>query len=107
MQHEKAPPPGHLQLDRFERRVCRAHCDRAALPQELHPPGVRRLLIRHGLSCRVPAKPPVERDEEKVTGWGEGDLDTGGRAAAALDAWIVFEDESGSAMGSVKISVTG
>jgi len=27
--------------------------------------------------------------------------------AAALDAWLVFEDEAGFSMGSVKISVTG
>ncbi|MEV8548219.1 winged helix-turn-helix domain-containing protein [Streptomyces sp. NPDC051572] len=31
--------------------------------------GVRKLLIRHGFSCQVPARRAVERDEEKVTGW--------------------------------------
>ncbi|MEV0468562.1 winged helix-turn-helix domain-containing protein [Streptomyces prunicolor] len=33
------------------------------------PQGVRKLLIRHGFSCQVPARRAVERDEEKVTGW--------------------------------------
>ncbi|MCX5239865.1 winged helix-turn-helix domain-containing protein [Streptomyces prunicolor] len=55
--------------------------------------------VRHGFSCQVPARRAVERDEEKVTGWvGEGDLAAGGRTAAALDAWILFEDESGFSM---------
>ncbi|MFJ4633812.1 transposase [Streptomyces sp. NPDC088847] len=31
--------------------------------------GVRKLLIRQGFSCQVPARRAVERDEEKVTGW--------------------------------------
>jgi transposase len=31
--------------------------------------GVRKLLIRHGFSCQVPARRAIERDEEKVTGW--------------------------------------
>ncbi|MFE9688025.1 winged helix-turn-helix domain-containing protein [Streptomyces sp. NPDC006285] len=31
--------------------------------------GVRKLLIRHGYSCQVPARRAVERDEGKVTGW--------------------------------------
>ncbi|MFD7291814.1 winged helix-turn-helix domain-containing protein [Streptomyces sp. NPDC059897] len=31
--------------------------------------GVRKLLIRHGFSCQVPARRAVERDEEQVTGW--------------------------------------
>lgn len=30
--------------------------------------GVRKLLIRHGFSCQVPARRAVERDEEQVTG---------------------------------------
>ncbi|MEV1081040.1 winged helix-turn-helix domain-containing protein [Streptomyces sp. NPDC050211] len=30
--------------------------------------GVRKLLIRHGFSCQVPARRAVERDEDKVTG---------------------------------------
>ncbi|MCX4564478.1 winged helix-turn-helix domain-containing protein [Streptomyces phaeochromogenes] len=33
--------------------------------------GVRKLLIRHGFSCQVPARRAVERDEERVTGWGK------------------------------------
>ncbi|MCX4993767.1 winged helix-turn-helix domain-containing protein [Streptomyces sp. NBC_00568] len=31
--------------------------------------GVRKLLIRHGFSCQVPARRALERDEEQVTGW--------------------------------------
>jgi transposase len=31
--------------------------------------GVRKLLIRHGFSCQVPARRAVERDEKRVTGW--------------------------------------
>lgn len=31
--------------------------------------GVRKLLIRRGYSCQVPARRAVERDEDKVTGW--------------------------------------
>ncbi|MBK3564719.1 winged helix-turn-helix domain-containing protein [Streptomyces sp. MBT62] len=31
--------------------------------------GVRKLLIRHGFSCQVPARRAVERDEDLVTGW--------------------------------------
>uniref|UniRef100_UPI00384ED3DF winged helix-turn-helix domain-containing protein n=1 Tax=Streptomyces canus TaxID=58343 RepID=UPI00384ED3DF len=69
--------------------------DRAALPQELHPVGVRKLLIRHGYSCQVPARRAVERDEDQVTGWVKETWPAGGSTAAALDAWIVFEDESG------------
>ncbi|WP_425579556.1 IS630 family transposase [Streptomyces coacervatus] len=59
--------------------------------------GVRKLLIRHGFSCQIPARRAVERDEEAIR-LGEGDLAAGGRTAAALDAWIVFEDESGFSM---------
>ncbi|MFD8396370.1 winged helix-turn-helix domain-containing protein [Streptomyces sp. NPDC059680] len=31
--------------------------------------GVRKLLIRHGFSCHVPARRAVERDEEAICGW--------------------------------------
>ncbi|MCC5481094.1 winged helix-turn-helix domain-containing protein [Streptomyces sp. JA03] len=31
--------------------------------------GVRKLLIRHGFSCQVPARRAVERDEEAICGW--------------------------------------
>ncbi|MEU3355191.1 winged helix-turn-helix domain-containing protein [Streptomyces sp. NPDC037389] len=31
--------------------------------------GVRKLLVRHGFSCQVPARRAVERDEEAITGW--------------------------------------
>ncbi|WP_435862528.1 IS630 family transposase [Streptomyces phaeochromogenes] len=59
--------------------------------------GVRKLLIRHGFSRQVPVRRAVERDDEAIR-LGEGDLAAGGRTAAALDAWIVFEDESGFSM---------
>ncbi|MFJ9177080.1 winged helix-turn-helix domain-containing protein [Streptomyces sp. NPDC102360] len=31
--------------------------------------GVRKLLIRHGFSCRIPASRALERDDEAITGW--------------------------------------
>jgi transposase len=31
--------------------------------------GVRKLLIRHGFSCQIPARRAVERDEEAICGW--------------------------------------
>ncbi|MEV1086129.1 winged helix-turn-helix domain-containing protein [Streptomyces sp. NPDC050211] len=31
--------------------------------------GVRKLLLRHGFSCQVPARRAVERDEEAICGW--------------------------------------
>ncbi|MCX4426495.1 winged helix-turn-helix domain-containing protein [Streptomyces mirabilis] len=31
--------------------------------------GARKLLLRHGFSCQVPARRAVERDEDQVTGW--------------------------------------
>nr|WP_267132814.1 winged helix-turn-helix domain-containing protein [Streptomyces cyaneochromogenes] len=30
---------------------------------------MRKLLIRHGFSCQIPARRAVERDEDQVTGW--------------------------------------
>ncbi|WP_445081914.1 IS630 family transposase [Streptomyces ipomoeae] len=59
--------------------------------------GVAALLKRHGWSCQVPARRAVERDEAAVR-VGEGDLAAGGRTAAALGAWLVFEDEAGFSM---------
>ncbi|WP_432040936.1 IS630 family transposase [Streptomyces chartreusis] len=59
--------------------------------------GVAALLKRHGWSCQVPARRAVERNETAVR-VGEGDLATGGRTVAALDAWLVFEDEAGFSM---------
>lgn len=60
--------------------------------------GVRKLLIRHGFSCQVPVRRAVERDEDQVTGRVKETWAPGGNLAAALDAWIVFEDESGLSM---------
>ncbi|MEU3657120.1 winged helix-turn-helix domain-containing protein [Streptomyces sp. NPDC032161] len=34
--------------------------------------GVRRLLVRNGWSCQVPARRAMGRDDEAVAGWGEG-----------------------------------
>ncbi len=31
--------------------------------------GVRKLLVRHGWSCQVPARRAMERDDEVVAGW--------------------------------------
>ncbi|WP_437129063.1 IS630 family transposase [Streptomyces griseoaurantiacus] len=59
--------------------------------------GVAALLKRHGWSCQVPARRALERDEAAVR-LGEGDLAERGRTVAALDAWLVFEDEAGFSM---------
>ncbi|MFI8199868.1 winged helix-turn-helix domain-containing protein [Streptomyces sp. NPDC085942] len=31
--------------------------------------GVRKLLVRNGWSCQVPARHAIERDDEAVAGW--------------------------------------
>ncbi|MBC9719755.1 winged helix-turn-helix domain-containing protein [Streptomyces sp. TRM66268-LWL] len=31
--------------------------------------GVRKLLIRHGFSCQIPARRALERDDAAITGW--------------------------------------
>ncbi|MFJ8888554.1 winged helix-turn-helix domain-containing protein [Streptomyces sp. NPDC102402] len=31
--------------------------------------GVRRLLVRNGWSCQVPARRAMERDDDAVAGW--------------------------------------
>ncbi|MGW0774757.1 IS630 family transposase [Streptomyces sp. NPDC002835] len=59
--------------------------------------GVAALLNRHGWSCQIPARRAVERDEAAVR-LGKGDLAERGRTVAALDAWLVFEDEAGFSM---------
>lgn len=72
--------------------------DRTALPQELHP--------ARGAQAADPARfllpDPGEESRRTRRGGdlrlGEGDLAAGGRTAAALDAWVVFEDESGFSM---------
>lgn len=51
--------------------------------------GVAALLKWHGWSCQVAARRAIERDENVVTGWMK---------VAALDAWLVFEDEAGFSM---------
>ncbi|MFI9358498.1 winged helix-turn-helix domain-containing protein [Streptomyces lydicus] len=33
--------------------------------------GVRKLLLRNGWSCQVPARRAMERDEDAVAGWGK------------------------------------
>ncbi|WP_422664397.1 IS630 family transposase [Streptomyces mirabilis] len=60
--------------------------------------GVWRLLHRHGWSWQSPARRALERDEHAVELWKKGRVAAGGSTAAALDAWIVFEDEAGFAM---------
>ncbi|MFE9644919.1 winged helix-turn-helix domain-containing protein [Streptomyces sp. NPDC006365] len=63
--------------------------------------GVWRLLHRHGWSWQSPARRALGRDEHAVELWRSGGLEEGrvaadGSTAAALDAWIVFEEEAGS-----------
>ncbi|WP_346657079.1 winged helix-turn-helix domain-containing protein [Streptomyces sp. ICN441] len=58
--------------------------------------GVRKLLVRNGWSCRVPARRAVERDDDAVAGWVE-------------EVWRCAEDsrrpvETGSSSGHVPCS---
>ena len=60
-------------------------------------PGTWSLLSRRGWSCQLGAR----RDRagrRRHRGVEEGDLAPGKRTAAALGAWIVFEDETGQTM---------
>ncbi|GAA3084721.1 hypothetical protein GCM10020000_83930 [Streptomyces olivoverticillatus] len=59
---------------------------------------MRKLLVRNGWSCQVPARRALERDDGAVAELGEGDLALRGRLAAARGAWLVFEDEAGFSM---------
>ncbi|MGY1584664.1 IS630 family transposase [Streptomyces sp. MN13] len=60
--------------------------------------GVRKLLVRNGWSCQVPARRAIERDDDTVAGWGQGGVALRGRLAAVSGAWLVFEDEAGFSM---------
>nr|WP_257981124.1 IS630 family transposase [Streptomyces sp. CB02959] len=60
--------------------------------------GVWRVLHRHGWSWRSPARRAVERDEDAVGLWKKDVWPQVRSTAAALGAWIVFDDEAGSAM---------
>ncbi|WP_435798839.1 IS630 family transposase [Streptomyces microflavus] len=59
--------------------------------------GVRKLLVRNGWSCQVPARRATERDDDAVR-VGQGGVAPRGRPAAARGAWLVFEDEAGFSM---------
>ncbi|WP_420717202.1 IS630 family transposase [Streptomyces sp. H27-G5] len=59
--------------------------------------GISQMLRRRGWSHQVPARRAVERDEAAVR-LGEGGVAAPGTTAAALGAWIVFEDEAGFSM---------
>ncbi|WP_455712273.1 IS630 family transposase [Streptomyces flaveolus] len=59
--------------------------------------GISQMLRRHGWSHQVPARRAAERDEAAVR-LGEGCMAARGNTAAALGAWIVFEDEAGFSM---------
>ncbi|WP_425276218.1 IS630 family transposase [Streptomyces lavendulae] len=59
--------------------------------------GISQMLRRHGWSHQVPARRAVERDEAAVR-LGEGRVAARGNTAAALEVWIVFEDEAGFSM---------
>ncbi|MFZ4301777.1 IS630 family transposase [Streptomyces cinereoruber] len=59
--------------------------------------GISQMLRRHGWSHQVPARRAVERDEAAVR-LGEGGVAAPGTTAAALGAWLVFEDEAGFSM---------
>ncbi|WP_436850890.1 IS630 family transposase [Streptomyces avermitilis] len=61
--------------------------------------GVWELLRCHGWSCRQPARRAVERNDAAVAGWIK-DVAVGKATAAALGAWLVFEDEAAVSMTS-------
>ena len=59
---------------------------------------IAQMLHRHGFSRQVPARRAVERDEEAVSGWVKETWPRRGNTAAALRAWVCFEDEAGFSM---------
>ncbi|WP_443064351.1 IS630 family transposase [Streptomyces sp. NBC_00525] len=59
--------------------------------------GVRKLLVRNGWSCQVPARRAIERGDDVVR-VGQGGGVVRGRLAAARGAWLVFEGEAGFSM---------
>ncbi|WP_446459228.1 IS630 family transposase [Streptomyces vinaceus] len=67
------------------------------LRMSLSVASVWRLLKRHGWSWQAPARRALERDEHAVE-VEEGGVAAGKSRAAALEAWILFEDEAGFAM---------
>ncbi|WP_445276292.1 IS630 family transposase [Streptomyces longispororuber] len=64
---------------------------------EVSQAAVWRLLHRHGWSWQSPARRAVERDEFAVQLWKKN-VAAGGMTAAALGAFLVFEDEAGFGM---------
>lgn len=65
------------------------------------------LLKRHGWSSQVPARRPIEWDENVVAGagWVKETWPSVEEPWRPLDAWLVFEDEASFSMGSAKILV--
>ncbi|WP_420903013.1 IS630 family transposase [Streptomyces hirsutus] len=59
--------------------------------------GVWRLLHCHGWSWQAPARHALERNQAAVELWKK-DVAARGSTAAALGAWLVFEDEAGFSM---------
>ncbi|MGW4825722.1 IS630 family transposase [Streptomyces sp. NPDC004227] len=59
--------------------------------------GIAQMLRRHGFSHQVPARRAVERNG-RCGRLGERRVAARGSTAAALGAWIVFEDEAGFSM---------
>ncbi|WUH89773.1 winged helix-turn-helix domain-containing protein [Streptomyces sp. NBC_00433] len=55
---------------------------------------MRKLLVRNGWSCPVPARRAMERDDDAVAGWVTGGLAPWGRLAAACGAWLVLRGRS-------------
>ncbi|NNJ07241.1 winged helix-turn-helix domain-containing protein [Streptomyces sp. PKU-MA01144] len=51
--------------------------------------GVRKLLVRNGWSCQVPARRAVERDDDAVAGWVE-EVWRCAEDSATRGAWLVF-----------------
>ncbi len=60
--------------------------------------GVRKLLVRNGWSCQVPARRAMERDDDAVAGWVKEVWPRAEGQRRARGAWLVFEDEAGFSM---------
>jgi transposase len=60
--------------------------------------GLDVLLHRIGWSVQVPARRATERDEAAIARWTQQTWPAVKETAAGLDAWLVFEDESGQGL---------
>ncbi|MDL5206070.1 winged helix-turn-helix domain-containing protein [Streptomyces sp. ALI-76-A] len=64
--------------------------------------GEWKLSRRHGWSCQQLVRRAVERDDAEVSGWVKETRPADEVTAAALGAWLVFEDEAAVSMTSYR-----